>query len=241
MNLPKFKIKDPGLEETSNNGDGTGTFQHAEPEAVEIVYTIKETIEYDNYVIVEGMDGVSNGGTITNKQVRVDLELQKRDSDNKTKPLAGAKFKIYTKDATTGAMDPVTDADGEPVVFTTREDGSADIGTFVMGTYYLEEIEAPAGYMIEPQLIPFTLSYDKEKGEVTISYHKGVEPVNEKVNPDSTDVTLFNSSVTVLNHSGVTLPSTGGMGTSVFGIAGVGIIALAVIMLLKKRMEMVED
>ena len=44
--------------------------------------------------------------------------------------------------------------------------------------------------------------------------------------------------VSVENNAGTTLPSTGGMGTTVFYVVGGGLMAVAVVLLVtKKRME----
>ena len=43
---------------------------------------------------------------------------------------------------------------------------------------------------------------------------------------------------TIINNAGTTLPSTGGMGTTVFYVVGGGLMAVAVVLLVtKKRME----
>jgi len=45
-------------------------------------------------------------------------------------------------------------------------------------------------------------------------------------------------SADVINNAGTTLPSTGGMGTTVFYVVGGGLMAVAVVLLVtKKRME----
>ena len=46
------------------------------------------------------------------------------------------------------------------------------------------------------------------------------------------------NAITIVNNAGTTLPSTGGMGTTVFYVVGGGLMAVAVVLLVtKKRME----
>ena len=44
--------------------------------------------------------------------------------------------------------------------------------------------------------------------------------------------------IDVVNYSGVSLPHTGGMGTTAFTAGGISLIALALFLLMKKRMAM---
>ena len=109
-------------------------------------------------------------------------------------------------------------------VFTTPENGTFTISGLDAGTYYLEEIKAPAGYNMlkEPIKIVITASIDQTTGAgtATVTYNK-----------------TSTGDVKVENQTGTELPSTGGIGTTIFYIVGSLLAVGAVILLVtKKRM-----
>ena len=114
-------------------------------------------------------------------------------------------------------------------VFTTPENGTFTISGLDAGTYYLEEIKAPAGYNMlkEPIEIVITASIDQatDAGTATVTYNK-----------------TSTGDVKVENQTGTELPSTGGIGTTIFYIVG-SLLAVGVVILLvtKKRMGKTED
>lgn len=96
--------------------------------------------------------------------------------------------------------------------------------------YYLYETKAPAGYnrLTEPVKFKINATYN-ETGD-------HYEAVSTKVGDAEAAVTGLK--VSVENNAGTTLPSTGGMGTTVFYVVGGGLMAVAVVLLVtKKRME----
>ena len=96
------------------------------------------------------------------------------------------------------------------------------------GTYYLEETAAPVGYnkLTEPIKVEINGTLPAKAGE-TVSY-------TVKAN----GVGTTNYTVNVENKAGATLPSTGGMGTTLFYVIGGGLMVAAVVLLVtKKRME----
>lgn len=113
-------------------------------------------------------------------------------------------------------------------VFTTPENGTFTISGLDAGTYYLEEIKAPAGYNMlkEPIEIVITASIDQTTGAgtATVTYNK-----------------TSTGDVKVENQTGTELPSTGGIGTTIFYIVGSLLAVGAVILLVtKKRMGKTE-
>ncbi|MDD6023112.1 MAG: SpaA isopeptide-forming pilin-related protein, partial [Oscillospiraceae bacterium] len=111
---------------------------------------------------------------------------------------------------------------------TTDNNGAAKFQGLDSGTYYLHETEAPAGYNLL-------------KGDVTVT-------ITATYNDDGT---LASSSATstnngqyqqtqkVENKSGTELPSTGGMGTTIFYVLGsILVVGAAVVLITKKRMSM---
>lgn len=104
------------------------------------------------------------------------------------------------------------------------------------GKYKLEEVVTPAGYnTIDP------VEFDVVAGHAnlaltSLSGTKTDGTVGEYTfTPDKTEGSLTTD---IVNQSGTVLPSTGGMGTTVFYVVGGGLMAVAVVLLVtKKRME----
>lgn len=148
--------------------------------------------------------------------------------------LKGAEFTLTKKlkDGTTKDIAVAKSQDGVRFTFKGLDDGE----------YTLTETVTPEGYnTIEP--ITFNVSANHEinwdgtgnrsallesltgnkgTGEITFTSDKGTGAL-------TTDI---------INKSGTVLPSTGGMGTTVFYVVGGGLMAVAVVLLVtKKRME----
>ncbi len=110
-------------------------------------------------------------------------------------------------------------------------DGTVTFSGLGQGDYKIEETVVPAGYNkaadIEFKII-FTISGDEEDPTGTFSTNNTVS------------LTAANNvfETTVINQKGTELPSTGGIGTTIFYVVG-GVLVLAAIILLvtKKRMS----
>lgn len=88
-----------------------------------------------------------------------------------------------------------------------------------VGTYYLEEIEAPKGY--NKLTKPIKVEIADKTGAITV---------------DGTSIS--DTTVKVENKAGTVLPGTGGIGTTIFYLIGGGLmVAAAVLLIAKKRME----
>lgn len=114
-------------------------------------------------------------------------------------------------------------------VLDTDANGALNVRGLDSGIYYLEETKAPAGYnlmetRVMVEIIPAYVDGEKTS-TVTVSYK--VDSI-----PQTSDT------VGVRNSSGSTLPSTGGMGTTLFYVFGSIMVLAAVILLVtKKRMS----
>ena len=150
---------------------------------------------------------------------------------NEEVKLEGAQFKLYkevgdakTKTYAIAADGKITDWTNEAskaTVFTSDKDGKIEIKGLDADTYYLEEIEAPAGYnkLKDPIEVKITATVDQDgNGTATVSYGE-----------NST------GTVMVLNQTGAELPSTGGVGTTVFYVVGGLLVAVAVVLLVTKK------
>ena len=152
--------------------------------------------------------------------------------DSTETSLAGAKFVLYkTVDGknyyvkvTNGKVTGWTETKAEGTVFETPDDGSFTISGLDADTYYLEEVEAPAGYnkLAAPVKVTITATINATTnvGTATVTYGE---------NSTSTDT------VKIENKTGVELPSTGGVGTTIFYVIGGLLMAVAVVLLVTKK------
>lgn len=161
------------------------------------------------------------------------------DSKNKEVALSGAKFVLYRKDGDTKKYAKLTNkkivgwVTDKGDATTLEADGAGDIliEGLNVGTYYLEETEAPAGYnkLTEPIEVEIT---------ATTSVTSGSETVQYKNSSESSYTPATDATVKVLNKAGTQLPSTGGIGTTLFYVIGGGLMAVAAVLLVtKKRMN----
>lgn len=145
------------------------------------------------------------------------------------KPLAGAKFKLCTDAAGTQSIalfdkggNTYRVAKGSDVSvteITTDETGSFTIEGLDSGTYYLKETVAPGGYNLLSETVAIVID-NGGKINVTTENSQGVGEVK------------------VLNQSGTELPSTGGIGTTIFYVLGSALLIGAVVLLVaRKRMN----
>lgn len=125
--------------------------------------------------------------------------------------------------------------------YTLKSDGNGEfsIAGLDAGTYYLEETKAPAGYNKLTDLITIVITAKiteteeaQSLDELTISVddHTTDQPV-----VSSGDKTTGVVETVVKNNIGATLPETGGIGTTIFYIAGAVLVLGAVVLLVTKR------
>ena len=150
-------------------------------------------------------------------------------------PLPGAKFRLYTDEkcenelklkadtTNTTCYYPVLNNNDDGADMVSPADGKFSICGLNEGTYYLKEVETPAGYnTAEPAKLTFKVPYN----------------IKINVADDLKKDTDGNMSVTIVNKSGVVLPSTGGMGTTIFYVVGgLLMVGAAVLLVTKKRMQ----
>ncbi len=153
--------------------------------------------------------------------------------------LSGAKFVLYRMDGDTKEYATLTGnkiagwVNDKDKATTLETNGAGDIliEGLNVGTYYLEETEAPAGYnkLTEPIEVKITATPDATGVSETVEY---------KNKNDSTYTPATNAIVKVLNEAGTQLPSTGGIGTTLFYVIGGVLMAVAAVLLVtKKRMN----
>ena len=103
------------------------------------------------------------------------------------------------------------------------------------GTYTITELVSPAGYNLLKSPIIVTVTWNGSEAEAmwtVAATSKGVDGVDETINATLAD-NMF--SINVVNQAGVTLPSTGGIGTTIFYVVGGLLVLAAVVLLVTKR------
>lgn len=153
------------------------------------------------------------------------------DDDNPNNVLAGAGFRLYSNEAChdedeiklkmndDGTYSRDFSTEGKGVEMISGQDGQFNVKGLDAGTYYLKETTPPSGY-----------SACANKEIVISATHNG-----NHVELDSSKL-----STTIINKKagGITLPSTGGIGTTIFYVVGGGLMVAAIVLLVtKKRME----
>ena len=161
-----------------------------------------------------------------------DINFEKTDSQGEL--LAGAEFTLYTADEdgaqTTTPINLVKIQDGWYRLANSEDDAATIVTTIVVadgtenlentfkegfakieglenGTYYLQEDKAPSGYNKLTEAITVTI--------------------------DNADVAA--DKVQIVNYTGSELPSTGGIGTTIFYIVGGVLVVAAIVVLVVKR------
>ena len=170
--------------------------------------------------------------------------------DSETKPLTGAAFKLEKL---------IKGEDGAADTWTTVKEFTVDETTTSFtfsglddGQYKLTETKTPAGYnTIDPIYFVIEATHGETADVPTLKTlnayltdangNKQTEMKDgESVNIDlgTVDLTAGSITTTMVNKSGSELPSTGGIGTTIFYVLG-GVLVLAAVVLLvtKKRMS----
>lgn len=161
---------------------------------------------------------------VTTKSYQFDL-VKVDGTTNKL--LDGAEFELadgetklsFVKD-TAGNYRVATTGDEGATTTITVKNGKVNIYGLAGKTYTLTETKAPDGYnkLVTPETVNLA---DGSKTHATI-----------------VDSVYKDGGVVVENHAGTVLPSTGGMGTTLFYVIGGGLMVAAVVLLVtKKRME----
>ena len=161
-----------------------------------------------------------------------DLDVLKYGNTDKANVLENAQFVLLNKDRDKVAVVvngkltgwenvPTAGVDGTitwpaKTILTTGANGKIEIDGLDADTYYLREIEAPAGY-------------NKLANDVEVV-------INGATKGESDNLTYTTVIAEVNNQSGTQLPSTGGVGTTIFYVLG-GILAVgaAVLLIARKR------
>ena len=226
---------------------------------VTITYTAKVT---DKAII----DGNGNTNDVTLKWTTkgsdqpVPSEIKEKETiytyaialkkvNNKGVALPGAifEFPFYvhtTPDTTDGAYIYAGENAGEGLTnqITTPADGVIIVKGVKIGSYTITEVTAPGGYnkLAAPVTVEAVKTGSTTTSKTVYLDENGIE-TNETTNTTKVEVNIANiaaTAVVVVNKAGTELPSTGGMGTTLFYVLGaVLVVGAGVLLITKKRMS----
>ncbi|RJV94592.1 SpaH/EbpB family LPXTG-anchored major pilin [Faecalibacterium sp. AM43-5AT] len=197
-----------------------------------------------NEATLEYKDGTRGTSSSTKTYTwKIDIYKYFQDSTAVKKPLQGATFVLYRQNSSNipeyakisaDKIEWVTEKE-QATPLTSDKEGKIAISRLDADTYYLEETKAPTGY--NPLTSPIEIKIEhstmnETSASATITYkQQGTED-------SATNITSTENRVEVENKTGTTLPSTGGMGTTLFYVVGGGLMVAAIVLLVtKKRME----
>ena len=150
------------------------------------------------------------------------------DEDKPGNELEGAGFRLYSDEACEHEVELYKEGDfyypittGKTAVeMKSAANGQFNVKGLDAGTYYLKETTPPAGYS----------ACDKTKIVISATHDVNHVSLSGESN--------LNNKIINKKAGGITLPSTGGIGTTLFYVIGGGLmVAAAVLLITKKRME----
>lgn len=173
-------------------------------------------------VYSNGPNSQTTGSTTENKVYSFAIKVDKKGEDG---ALAGAEFELYTnQECSKVASYNTLEAKS------TDEEGHLTFSNLEAGTYYLKETKAPKGYTLLTTPVKIVISKIKNP-EKEYSYVYSIN--NELTTTNIVDDGIVIVGIT--NHKGFSLPATGGMGTYLFTIGGLVIMAGAAIALISMK------
>ena len=197
-------------------------------------------LAYSNKPDQSGTGDTDNTGKTPEDKVIVftyKLDTTKVDSDNDTTKLPGAEFKLRNANN----QYAVVDADNKVTSWSATEEGGSTLTSNAEGlfsvtglddsTYYLKETKAPAGYNLPAKDFEVKISANTVNGqnwnENASTALTKIEVTVDSTTPNLGDVETGTVAITIKNTQGSSLPSTGGMGTTILYAAGAAIVLVA--------------
>lgn len=215
----------------------------------------KVYLEYSNNPNVGGAgetDTTSKTPEDTVIAFTYELDVTKIDGADETLKLEGAEFKLqatngdhagkWVKVDDNGIVSGWADAEADGSVLTSGANGIFKVIGLDDGSYSLQETLAPKGYNTLTDPVVFTITADTNNSQNDNAID-GTELDTLQIKVGSADAVDGNAATGIVamnveNNSGSTLPSTGGIGTTLFYLAGGAMVAVAGIFLItKKRMN----
>ena len=165
------------------------------PEAAEVVF------------VYEGQDTpvVEQEVTVGDERQKVAITVEKQDAENGA-VVAGAVFGIYNKEDITADGKVIVEADTLLQEMTSDEKGQAGCTLDLpLGSYYVKELKAPAGFVSSNEVLSFDASYQGQDVEtVVLKAVKKNQPTTVEITKSdiTTGTELDGASLKVLDKDG---------------------------------------
>lgn len=184
-----------------------------------------QSTEKTNELIKVGVDADGNPVEVYNEGEELPTGVQ---------PLAGAEFKLTGTGANgTGTVELTATSDADGRIF---------FNNLEVGTYTLQETKAPNGYIKDQTSHTVVITAEYNDDTTLKSYTITIDGTatstyTATTNAENVTITAVegNDTFPINNKQGTELPSTGGIGTTIFYVVGGVMVAGAAIFLLTKR------
>ncbi len=193
-----------------------------------------DTPEDKTYHYTFEIDGLLSGEwsttTKTTELTKTHVVTNETTGEKVNEPLEGATFTLTNK------------ATGEVYTATSDSNGQLNFKGLDAGEYTLKETKAPQGYSLNKKEIPVVISAQYNEDGTLNNYSVTVDgeatsTYTASYTGDGTieNITINKQDTLIPNTPLSSLPSTGGMGTYLFTIAGIAIMAIAAGLFLVSR------
>ena len=262
-NLRKVESSGNALTVTFDNlKDVTGVTKDSKI-IVDYTATLNEAAEIGlpgnpNEVYLEFSNNPNNGGNGETGETPKDkvivftyeLDVTKIDANQKETKLKDAEFKLHNKENQWVVVDKNnmvkewTSDESQASTLKSGDDGLFKVIGLDDGVYYLKETKAPQHYNLLSNEIKLTITATTSNGQTWKSGEPGDALTVLSINVgDATESATGERdkgivSMNVENSKGSTLPTTGGMGTTIFYVVGsILVLGAAILLITKKRMS----
>lgn len=223
--------------EFSNDPNGDGLGRTAEDTVIVFTYELDGTkVDGETQEVLQNAQFVLLNGAKTEAAMVVDGKVKEW-------------VKVATEAAAGDVQMPETyegwlelNQQHNGLILTSAEGGTFKIAGLDDGTYYLREIQAPAGYNLLEEDVKLVITATTANGQawnsgIATDALKGLTITVDNGAAQNGDLDTGIVNVTVENNRGATLPETGGMGTTLFYIIG-GLLVVGAGILLVVRIRM---
>ena len=155
--------------------------------------------------------------------------------DDSNKPLTGADFKLEKNvNGTWVDVTALNSGTDNPIKKGSTEGTTFEFTGLDDGDYRLTEITTPAGYnTMEPQVFTIAAEHEVDDPDPQLISLTGTGAQTITLTQDAENPAVLKA--TIVNHVGVVLPTSGGMGTRIIQIAGIALLGVSVVIVMGRR------